>query len=323
MNYFLCKRIQKSVVYVRKNNKLGVSKIENKYIREGFVPFGRYQTYYRVVGKKTKNPPLILLHGGPGSTHNYFEMLDDIAEMSQRQLIMYDQLGCGYSSIPDDERNCYKAGTWLDELENLITFLGLKEFHLLGQSWGGMLAIMYLCDRDASAAKSVVLSSTLSSAKLWAKELHRLIKYLPNDEQEAIKKAEETQNFKNPAYLKANAHFMKLYASDDPKESHEEVLRRPKKSGTESYTTAWGPNEYTPQGNLSDYEYTAKLSKIEIPALIMSGINDLSTPLVAKTMADALPNSEWHLFANSRHMPFVEENKKYMKILTEWLKNND
>lgn len=298
-------------------------RIKNKHVNEGFIPFRKYQTYYRVVGEKTTNPPLILLHGGPGSTHNYFEMLDEIAETSQRQLIMYDQLGCGNSSIPDDKRDLYKASTWLDELENLITFLGLKEVHFLGQSWGGMLAIMYLCDRDASAVKSVVLSSTLSSTELWTRELHRLIKYLPSNEQEAIRQAEEQQDFKDLLYLRANAHFMKLYASDDPKESQVEVLKRPKKSGIEAYITAWGPNEYTPQGNLSDYEYTEKLSKIKIPALIMSGINDLSTPVVSKTMADALANSEWHLFAASRHMPFIEENKKYAEILTEWLKRND
>lgn len=298
-------------------------RIENKTINEGFVPFGKYQTYYRIVGEQTKNPPLILLHGGPGSTHNYFEMLDDVAELSQRQLIMYDQLGCGLSSIPDDKPNLYKAGTWLDELENLIAFLKLEEFHLLGQSWGGMLAIMYLCDRNVSAVKSVVLSSTLSSAKLWTSELHRLIKYLPNDEQKAIQKAESMQNFKDDSYLKANAHFMKLYASDDPKESKVEVLRRSKRSGIVSYETAWGPNEYTPQGNLSNYEYTAKLARVKTPALVMSGINDLSTPLVSKVMFDALPNSEWSLFSNSRHMPFIEENKKYLQILTEWLKNND
>lgn len=70
-------------------------------IKDGFIPFGPYRTYYRIVGKPSDKVPLLLLHGGPGSTHNYFEALDELAERDQRQLIMYDQIGCGLSSMPD------------------------------------------------------------------------------------------------------------------------------------------------------------------------------------------------------------------------------
>ncbi|KRM92666.1 proline iminopeptidase [Liquorilactobacillus cacaonum] len=283
---------------------------------EGFIPFGKYRTYYRIVGEKTKKPPLILLHGGPGSTHNYFKVLDDVATLSQRQLIMYDQIGCGRSSIPDDEPNLYNANTWLDELENLINYFELKEFHLLGQSWGGMLAIMYLCDRNEDKIKSLILSSTLSSAKLWSRELHRLIGYLPANEQQAIKHAELVQDFKEKQYLEANAHFMNLHAGTAFPNSKKEIVK-----GTKAYMVAWGPNEYMPQGNLRNYEYTEKLTKIKTPTLIISGTDDLSTPLVSKVMADAISNSKWHLFEGSRHMPFVEENIRYKELLTSWLSN--
>lgn len=291
-------------------------------IQEKYIPFKSWKTYCRIVGEKTKKAPLVLLHGGPGSSHNYFEVLDQLAEQSGRQIIMYDQIGCGKSSIPDDTPEVYNAKTWAEELVNLREKLDLDEIHLLGQSWGGMLAIIYMCDYSPEGVKSVILSSTLSSAKLWSKELHRLIKYLPTNEQEAIRKAEETGNYNAIDYKKANDHFMSehviKYTSDLP----EPVLRK-KNGGTVAYMTGWGPNEYTPIGNLHDYEYTDKLKNIRVPVLITSGTDDLSTPLVSKTMYDNLPNAKWELFFNCGHMPYVQENEKYRALLTNWLKEND
>ncbi|MDF9445272.1 alpha/beta fold hydrolase, partial [Limosilactobacillus mucosae] len=98
-------------------------------IKDGFIPFGPYRTYYRIVGKPSNKAPLLLLHGGPGSTHNYFEALDELAERDQRQLIMYDQIGCGLSSMPDHPR-VYQAETWLRELKNLRERLHLDPIHL-------------------------------------------------------------------------------------------------------------------------------------------------------------------------------------------------
>ena len=106
-------------------------------IREGYMPFMGYQTYYRMVGTQTGNKkPLILLHGGPGSTHNYFEVLDRLAEEDGRQLVMYDQIGCGESYV-EDRPDLWNAEVWIRELEELRSHLGLSQAHLLGQSWVG------------------------------------------------------------------------------------------------------------------------------------------------------------------------------------------
>lgn len=293
-----------------------------KIIKEDTINFKNYKTYYRIVGEKTNKTPLVLLHGGPGSSHNYFEVLDQVAEMSNRQIIMYDQLGCGKSSIPDDTPELYNARIWVEELENLRDKLELDEIHLLGQSWGGMLAIIYLSDYAPKGIKSLILSSTLSSAKLWSQELHRLIKYLPQDEQDAIAKAEKNNDYTDPAYLKANAHFMEQHVIKLTYDLPEPVLRK-KIGGSVAYETAWGPNEYVPLGNLHNYEYTDKLKKITVPTLITSGTDDLSTPLVSKTMFDNLSNSSWELFPNCGHMPYVQENAKYCKMLTNWLLKQD
>lgn len=292
-------------------------------VTTGYVPFKNYQTYYRIVGDlKSGVTPLLLLHGGPGSTHNYFEAFDVLAEQTGRPIVMYDQLGCGLSSMPTDTQ-AYCAATWVAELQNLRDYLGLTKVHLLGQSWGGMLAIIYLCDYAPQGIQSLILASTLSSAQLWAQEQHRLIKFMPANEQAAIAQAEATGDFTEPAYLAANAHFMTLHASGPVTAASPAYLRRPKVSGAVAYETAWGPNEYCPTGNLADYDYTVKLAKLTVPTLVTSGTNDLCTPLVAKTMVDQLKNADWALFAASRHMAFIDEATAYRQRLQSWLGAHD
>ena len=290
-------------------------------IKEGYIPFKGFKTYYRIVGaENTDSVPLVLLHGGPGSTHNYFELLDGMADEG-RMLVMYDQIGCGNSYV-DGHPELWTSETWADELEAVRDALGLKRVHLLGQSWGGMLAIYYLIERKPYGINSVVLSSTLSSSELWKREQHRLISFLPEREKTAILEAEKTGVFSGEEYDRANALYMKLHCSDI-KDTDPECLRREKKHGDEAYLYGWGPNEFFPTGTLKDFDYTGRLREINVPALIISGTNDLCTPLIAKTMNDGIRDSRWELFEGCRHMVFAEETQKYLDVLKKWLKEND
>jgi proline iminopeptidase len=281
------------------------------------MPFKGYQTYYRIVGEPTDNAPLLLIHGGPGSTHNYFEVLDDLAVTTRRQIISYDQIGCGESYV-DGHPELWTLTTWLDELEALRSHLNLNRVNLLGQSWGGMLIIAYMIDRHPEGIESIILSSTLPSSELWSHEQQRLISFMPADEQEAIARAVATGNFDDPAYLKANDHYTVLHA-DEITDASPECFRRPKRFGTESYLTAWGPNEYTPTGTLRDFDYTDRLGEITDPTLIISGTNDECTPLIAKTMADNMPNAIWELLDGARHMTFIDQTDTYKQLLIGWL----
>lgn len=291
-------------------------------IVEGYMPYLEYKTYYRIIGECTGNKkPLILLHGGPGSTHNYFEVLDELAKEG-RAIVMYDQLGCGLSATPS-RPDLWNSKIWIEELAALRKHLGLDEVHILGQSWGGMQAIEYLCDYKPEGIASVILSSTLPSADLWEKEQRRMVTYLPQEMQDAIAKAEASGDYSDEAYAAANNEFMLRHCCADPSPNDPECLTRQKVKGTEAYVTAWGPNEFTPTGTLKGWEYREKIKDITVPTLITSGLMDLCTPLIAKLMNDSIKGSKWELFEFSRHMPFVEENEKYMKILSAWLNEND
>ena len=292
-------------------------------ITEGYIPFMGYQTYYRIVGEEyTEKTPLLLLHGGPGSTHNYFEVLDSLAEEDERQFIMYDQIGCGNSYL-DGHPELWTRETWVQELITLREALNLKEIHLLGQSWGGMLALEYVCNYAHEGIKSLILSSTLPSSQLWGAEQARMIKELPEEMQQAIRTAAETGNYDAPEAKAAEAEYMLRHAGGPYGEDAPECLTREKRSGREAYVVGWGPNEFTPLGTLKDYNVTEKLCTIKEPALIISGGNDLCTPYIAKTMFDRIPNSRWELFRTCRHSCYVEDLPRYSRLLRSWLNEND
>lgn len=287
-------------------------------IEDGYMPFMGYQTYYRIAGEaKEGKAPLLLLHGGPGSAHNYFEVLDRLADTG-RQIISYDQLGSGNSYVAN-RPDLWNRKVWTEELMALREHLHLDQVHILGQSWGGMLLIGYLIDHKPEGVVSAILSSTLSNSQLWGHEQHRLIRLMSAEDQQAIARAEQTGNYDSEEYAQANARFMELHCAGSVTEDSPECLRRKKQSGEESYIVAWGPNEYTPMGNLRDFDYTDRLHELQCPCLITSGTNDLCTPLVAKTMFDRIPNARWELFDGTRHMSFVEQNDKYSALLAEWM----
>ncbi|OCA80711.1 alpha/beta fold hydrolase [Pradoshia sp. D12] len=292
-------------------------------ITEGFMPYLDFKTYYRIVGENTGNKkPLILLHGGPGSTHNYFEVLDQFVEEDGRQLIMYDQIGCGESYV-ENRPNLWNAEVWTEELIALRKHLGLEECHLLGQSWGGMLLLNYVCNYKPNGIKSIILSSTLPASWMWGEEQQRMIKFMPKDMQEAIAIATSTGNYDAPAYLAAEEEYMIRHAGGPVTEDSPECMKRPRKIGNEAYVVGWGPNEFTPLGTLKDYDVTAQLKDIQEPALVINGGSDLCTPYIAKYMYDHIPNSRWELFRDCRHSCFVEDTEKYIALLKEWLNANE
>lgn len=292
-------------------------------INEGYIPFMGFETYYRIVGDPNpKKTPLLLLHGGPGSTHNYFEVLDFLAEEDHRQLIMYDQIGCGNSYL-DGHPELWTRETWVQELITVRKALNLKEIHLLGQSWGGMLTLEYVCNYEHEGIKSLILSSTLPSSKLWGDEQTRMIKELPQEMQDAIRRANETGDYEAEDVKAAEAEYMLRHCNGPFDEDAPDCLTREKRSGKEAYVVGWGPNEFTPMGTLKDYDVIDKLGSITEPSLIISGGNDLCTPFIAKTMYDGIPNARWELFRTCRHSCYVEDTPRYSKLLKEWLNEHD
>ncbi len=162
----------------------------NSSIKEGYIPFRGYRTWYRIIGdgEELGKLPLICLHGGPGATHDYFGSLEAFAA-SGRRVILYDQLGWGNSDHINDP-SMWTIDLFVDELGIIRRALGLERVHILGHSWGGQLAMEYALTQPAGLT-SLVLADTLASAPQWAAEAARLISELPVDVQ---KKNSETRS---------------------------------------------------------------------------------------------------------------------------------
>lgn len=288
-------------------------------VKEGFVPFRGYKTWYRIVGDQEKagKLPLICLHGGPGATHDYFGSLEAFTATGRR-VILYDQLGWGNSDHVQNP-SFWKVGLFVEELGEIRRVLGLDRVHILGHSWGGQLAMEYALTQPAGLA-SLVLADTLASASQWAQEAKCLIKDLPIEVQQTIQTHEAAGTTGSPEYQEAMKVFSRRYASGhiDPKPDWvKEAFKKLKNN--EVYLTMWGPSEFYLTGTLKDWDITNRLGEIRIPALVLCGRYDEATPVLAETIHRGIPGSEMVIFEHSAHFPHIEETERYLQVLDQFL----
>ena len=184
--------------------------------REGYIPFAGYQTYYRVAGEcQPGRLPLLVLHGGPGAAHYYLQSLDGIAEKYGRAVVYYDQISCGRSKTPPMPER-WGCSLFLDELACVRAYLaatfGWDRLHILGQSWGGMLGMMYAIgepwhEHGHEGLASMVVASSPASMDLWLHEAIRLRHYLPREMDEALAQADVDGDYSRPAVRAATAEY--------------------------------------------------------------------------------------------------------------------
>jgi proline-specific peptidase len=288
-------------------------------VQEGFVNFRGYRTWYRIVGDLGKIPagkfPLLTLHGGPGACHDYLESLTSFVATG-RPVIFYDQLGCGNSDRPDDP-SLWTVDLFLDELRTMRRALGLDRAHLLGQSWGGMLGMEYALTQPKGIV-SFTIASSPASMPLWVEEANRLRAELPPEVQSTLLAHEAAGTTSDPAYLTAMEVFYARHVCrvvPNP----EEVANSFAKLGHQVYETMNGPIEFHVIGTMKNLDIRHRLGEITIPTLITSGRYDECTPMQAEAIHKAIPGSEWVLFAESSHMPHVEEPARYQQELDDFL----
>lgn len=294
--------------------------------RGGYLPFRDWQTWYMVIdGGRTsdggKRLPLLVLHGGPGIPHGY---LDPLAELAHdgRDVVFYDQVGCGESTRPHDP-SVWSVDLFVEELENVRHGLSLDHVHILGQSWGGMLALDYAVRRPAGVA-GLILADTAPSMELWGTESARLRAGLPDHVRATLNEHEAAGTIDSPDYLAA---MMAFYAEHvcrlDPWPEYVGRAFAALEEDPEVYNTMWGPNEFTCTGSLKTWDVRDRLGDIDIPALVICGRHDEATPAIAQTLVDGIPGAGLHIFEDSSHLPHAEEPAAFRAVVEEFLTRVD
>ncbi|MFN8483177.1 MAG: proline iminopeptidase-family hydrolase [Anaerolineae bacterium] len=287
--------------------------------QEGTVAFRGYRTWYRIVGEdRPGRLPLLCLHGGPGAPHDYLEPLEALAATGRR-VIFYDQLGCGASDHVHDPA-LWTVELFVEELGVVRQALGLDALHILGQSWGGMLAMEYALTRPSGVASLVIADSPASMVQ-WVSEANRLREALPADVQATLLKHEAAGTTSDPAYEEAMLVFYRRHVCRlRPAPACVQRTFAKAAEAPEVYGTMWGPSEFYVTGTLKDWDIVARLGEIHTPTLILSGRYDEATPLIAETVHRGIPGSEWVLFEDSSHMPHVEETERCLTVVGDFLR---
>lgn len=289
---------------------------------EGYLPFKGYRTWYRVVGDPAhdaERPPLLVLHGGPGAPHDYLENLEQLADAGRR-VIFYDQLGCGHSD-KTGKPEMYTVALFVEELGAVRQALGLERLHLLGQSWGGMLAMEYALTQPQGVA-SLLIESSPASMPLWVAEANRLRADLPPEIQQTLLRHEQAGATNSVEYQEAMMAFYDRHVIR-MKPMPDFVARAFETISPEVYETMNGPSEFHVIGTLKEWDITDRLGEIALPTLLLSGRYDEATPTIMGQVHDGIPGSTWVIFEQSAHMSHVEEEDRWMAVVNDWLAQHD
>jgi proline iminopeptidase len=284
---------------------------------EGYVNVLGFDLFYRQFGNPEKGE-ILCLHGGPGATHDYLLPLADFADYGYR-VTFYDQLGCGRSQVPKDI-SLFVPERYVEEVEALRKKMRLGRPHIIGSSWGGMLAIAYALKHQKNMSTMTTVGG-LHNVPLTVREMQRMKRGLPKDVRDTMAKYEAQGDYENQEYVKAVRVFYRKHLCRLPQWPIELTYSMDHTSKP-VYGTMNGPNEFTIIGNIRYWDVTSLLGKIRVPTLVLGGRYDEVSPLVARGIHNGIRGSELTIFPKSSHVAFWEERASFMKRVLRFLRSH-
>jgi proline iminopeptidase len=267
---------------------------------------------------------LLLLHGGPGATHEYFECFESFLPSQGIEFIYYDQLGSAYSDQPKDT-DLWEVGRFVEEVEQVRQALGLENnnFYLLGHSWGGILATEYAL-KYQDRLKGLVISNMMSSCPEYdAYAANVLARQMDPAVLEEIRGLETRGEFQNPRYMELlfphyyMLHICRLPQWPDP------VNRAFAHLNQDVYVTMQGPSEFGISGRLENWDRKADLKDIAVPTLVIGARHDTMDPEHMKWMATQVQNGSYLYCPNGSHMCMYDDQNIYVDGLIAFIKAID
>ena len=286
------------------------------------TPRGTFNVWTKRVGN---NPAvkLLLLHGGPAATHEYFEAFDSYLPGAGVEYYYYDQLGSFYSDHPDDD-SLYELPRFVEEVEQVRQALGLRNdnFYLLGHSWGGILATEYAL-KYQQHLKGLIISNMMSSIPAYVEYANTVL--MPAMDQQVlaeVKALEAKKDYKNPRYMELlmPAHYEKHILRRPAAEWPDPVNRAFAHLNDKIYIPMQGPSELGASGKLAKWDRSKDLARIVVPTLVIGAEHDSMDPKHMEWMAKQLPKGEYLHCPNGSHMDMYDDQETYMKGLIAFLK---
>ncbi len=281
------------------------------------TPKGAFKVWTKRVGNNPK-ARVLLLHGGPAATHEYWEACDSYLPAAGIEYYYYDQLGSAYSDQPDDP-DLWNIERFVDEVEQVRQALDLHRdnFYLVGHSWGGILAIEYAL-RFQRNLKGLVISNMMASIPAYNEYANKVLKpgMDPGGLAE-IERLEATGEFTQPRYMELLMqhhyvqHVLRMPADQWP----DPVNRAFAKLNYPLYTLMQGPSELGASGRLVDWDRTRDLDRIEVPTLVIGAAHDTMDPKHMETIAGRIPKGRFHLCPNGSHMAMYDDQQTYFEGL--------
>jgi L-proline amide hydrolase len=291
------------------------------------VRFGDHQTWVQITTPETPRPgalPLFVLHGGPGMAHNYVANIAELAQETGRTVIHYDQIGCGNSShLPDAPADFWTPQLFVDEFHTVRAALGIEQYHVLGQSWGGMLGAE-IAVRQPAGLTSLSICNSPASMQLWVEGAAELRAQLPADTQAALQRHEAGGTVTATQYLAATMEFYRRHVCrvvptpQDFIDSEAQVEADPT-----VYHTMNGPNEFHVIGSLRDWTIVERLSSITAPVLVVAGEFDEATPATWQPYVDNISDVRSHVFPDTSHCTHLEKPQEFRAVIADFLAQYD
>lgn len=289
------------------------------------TPKGEFKVWTKRVGNSPKIK-VLLLHGGPAGTHEYFEAFDSYFPGEGIEYYYYDQLGSYYSDQPD-EPSLWETERFVEEVEQVRTALGLgpDNFYLLGHSWGGILAMEYALKYQQNL-KGLIISNMMASIPAYNKYANEVL--MPAMDQEVlaqIKKFEAEGKTDDPKYMELlmphhyEKHILRMPAAEWP----EPVNRSFKHLNPKIYVPMQGPSELGASGKLLNWDRTADLDKIAVPTLVIGGQHDTMDPKHMEMMAGKVKKGRYLYCPDGSHMSMYDDQKAYVEGVIRFLKDTN
>jgi L-proline amide hydrolase len=283
-------------------------------------------TWYRVEGDLGADGPvpLVILHGGPGVAHDYVEPIASLASTAGRPCVLYDQIGCGRSQhVPDAPVDFWSVDLFRRELTALVEHLGIAgRYHVLGQSWGGMLGLEHALEHSAGL-RALVVANSPASLELWVSEANRLRALLPRDVQDILTRHEaagttDSEEYEQAVMVYYERHLCRIPFPDGLQRSFAQLAQDPT-----VYHTMNGPSEFHVIGTLKGWDITPRLGDVRVPVLVISGEHDEATPAVVRPMVEALPDARWELIEGASHCTHLERPARFLELVEAFLSAHD